>query len=300
MDLTLAAVNLAIVILLSPLYEGVLRKVKALVHSRKGPPISQVYTDILKLLGKEDLRISKNPMIAIAPVVCFASILVVALLVPLGTINSPLSLKGDIIAIVYFISLAAFSIMLGAAATVSPYAFIGLNRKLMLYLVSEIIIVITLFTGVIKSGSFNLFAVIRWNIEHGPSLSYFLAAVPFFLVLQSQLSKLPFDIAEAEQELMEGPFIEASGPRLALFKWSFYAKQIIYSSLFCEVFIPWPKTGLIYFDIPINLVKAMLVMLVVGVIDVVNPRLKIDQAVKYYAGVGVAALAALAFALIGA
>ena len=298
--ISLGITNLIIVIFLAPLYEGVLRKVKALIHSRMGPPVYQPYLDILKLLGKEDLRVSRNILIGLAPVVCFASIMMVALFTPLGTIRSPLENYGDVIVLLYFIGLIAFSIMIGAAATISPYAFVGLTRKMMLYLVLESVMVIAILTSVIKSGSFRISDMVTWYLKNGPQFSMIVAAIPFFLAIQGQLAKLPFDIAEADQEIMEGVFIEASGPRLALFKWSFFAKQIIYSSLFLELFCPWPKTYIIPIDIIINLVKVLIVMLLVGVIDVVNPRLRIDQALKYYTGVSIVALIALAFAIIGA
>jgi formate hydrogenlyase subunit 4 len=299
-EIIMSIVNLILVILLAPLYEGVLRKVKAIVHSRIGPPIYQPYLDIIKLLGKEDLRVSNNILIGLAPIVCFASIMMVALLTPIGSIKAPLGGSGDVIVLIYFISLAAFSIMIGAAATTNVYAFIGLTRKMMLYLVLETIIVLSILTGVVRSGSFNISDIVSWNLKNGPTFSMLIAAIPFFLVMQAQLAKLPFDIAEAEQEIMEGPFIEASGPRLALFKWSFFAKQIIYASLFLEIFLPWPKTMIIPIDIIINLVKVLIVIFIIGVIDVVNPRLRVDQAIKYYTGVSIIALIALAFAIIRA
>ncbi len=296
----LGVVNLLIVLLLSPLYEGVLRKVKAIVHSRTGPPVYQPYLDILKLLGKEDLRVADNLLIGLSPVIAFASIMMVGLMTPLGTLYPPLNNSSDIIVLIYFVSLFAFAIMLGAAATTSVYAFVGLNREMMLYLVLEIVMIISILTGVVRSGSFQISGIVAWQLNNGPTFSMVIGAISFFLVMQAQLAKLPFDIAEAEQEIMGGPFIEASGPRLALFKWSFYAKQIIYSSLFLELFIPWPKTHILPLDIIINLVKVLIVMLFVGLIDVVNPRLKIDQALKYYTGVSIVALIGLAFAIIGA
>lgn len=296
---TLSIVNLLIIILLAPLFEGIIRKLKAIVHSRKGPPIHQPYLDIIKLLGKEDLRVSNNILIVLAPIVCFASVLMVAMLIPIGSISSPLEMGGDVIVMIYFMSLATFAILIGAAATESPYAYIGLTREMMLYMILEVIVVVSILTGVVRSGSFQFSKIILWNLKNGPTLSMIVAAIPFFLVIQAMIAKLPFDIAEAEQEIMEGPFIEASGPRLALFKWSFYAKQIIYTSIFLEIFIPWPKTYNLPADIAINLGKVLIIMLLVGVIDVTNPRLRIDQAIRYYTGVSIVALVALAFASIG-
>lgn len=295
----LGVINLALVLLLSPLFEGIIRKLKATLHSRKGPPIIQPYLDLLKLLGKEDLRISNNFLIGFSPVLCLASIMVVALLIPIGA-GPPLSFAGDVIVLIYFISLAAIAVMLGALSSESPYSYIGMSREMMLSLSVEIIIVISLLVGVVRAGSFEISKIIFWYLNSGPALSMVIAAVPFFLVIQAQLGKLPFDIPEADQEIMEGPFIEASGPRLALFKWSFYAKQIIFTCLFVEVFIPWPKLGVLPLDILITLGKALIVILIVGLIDIVNPRLRIDQAIRYFMGVLILSLVALSFAVIGA
>jgi len=88
---------------------------------------------------------------------------------------------------------------------------------------------------------------------------------------------------------MGGPLVELSGPKLALFEWTFFARQIVYASVLAAIFIPW-GTG---FGLPWNIV-------VVGLIDVVNPRVRVDQSMSYFFGVVFVALVAMAFALIGA
>lgn len=294
----LGIVNILIVILVSPFYEGCIRKLKAIVHSRKGPPIRQPYYDLLKLLGKEDLRVAPTFLIQLAPIVCFACILLISLLAPLGA-SPPLGFYGDVIAIIYFAGLAGVAVMIGAMSTENPYSFVGMSREMMMTLSVEPIMAISLIIAAINAQSFKLADIVNYYYHHGPSISMVIAAIPFFLILQAQLGKLPFDIAEADQEIMGGPFIEASGPRLALFKWSFYAKQIVFVSIFMELFIPWPKTGLIPIDILINLAKVFIAVIIVGLIDVVNPRIRIDQSIRFYWGTLVFSLVALAFAVIG-
>ncbi|MBN2467870.1 MAG: NADH-quinone oxidoreductase subunit H [Deltaproteobacteria bacterium] len=296
--ISLAIVNLLLVIIVAPFYEGVIRKLKAVVHSRKGPPLRQPYLDLLKLLGKERLEVGGNPLFSFAPVLTFGSVLVAALLTPMGA-SPPLGFAGDLIVLVYFLALASVGIMLGGTSTGNPYGALGTAREMMLAMVVEIIVVGSLIVAVIHSHSFDLMHISSWYRESGPVLSMVIAAIPFFLVLQVQLGKLPFDIPDADQEIMGGPFIEAGGPSLALYKWSYFAKQIILASLFLEVFIPWPKTGVIPVDILINLVKVLVVIALVGVIDAVNPRIRIDQAVRYFIGIWVVLVFAIAFALIG-
>jgi len=93
--------------------------------------------------------------------------------------------------------------------------------------------------------------------------------------------------------------VEQSGPRLALFRWAVWLKQLVLAFLLVEVFFPWPHLGNYVIDVVVTLVKVFIVLVLVSVIDVVNPRLRIDQAMGYYMRVAVSSLAALAFAVIG-
>ena len=77
------------------------------------------------------------------------------------------------------------------------------------------------------------------------------------------------------------------------------AKQIVFCSVFCQIFIPWPMTGHLALDVLINLAKVFVLVLVIGLIDVVNPRLRIDQAVKYYLCLAVLSLSTVFVALAG-
>jgi formate hydrogenlyase subunit 4 len=137
--------------------------------------------------------------------------------------------------------------------------------------------------------------------NHELSISMGIAGVAFLLALQAQVGKLPFDIAEAEQEIMGGPFIERSGPGMALFKWALHARLMIFSALLVSVFLPWPHLGNPGLNLLATLGKMAVVLLLVGVVDVVNPRVRIDQSMYYYSRVIVwVAVAALLFAIIGA
>ncbi len=180
--IALAICNLALVVFVAPLYEGVIRKLKALVHSRKGPPFIQPYLDLLKLLGKEDLQVTQNPLFAFAPILTFGSILMAALFTPMGT-NPPLGFSGDLIVLIYFLTLASVGIMLGGASSGSVYGSIGMGREMMLGMVVEIIVIGSLIVGVIHARSFNLGEISDWYHQAGPYFSMIIAAIPFFLIL---------------------------------------------------------------------------------------------------------------------
>ena len=294
----LCALNAGVVLFLSPLYEGIMRKLRAAIHSRKGPPITQPYLDILKLLGKEDMRTARGIIYGMAPALALASVLVVALLVPMGG-APPLGFSGDVIVVLYVAAMSAVLVMLTAYGSASPYAFIGGSREMMMLLTVEPVLAVALVVGALKAGTLATGGIATWQIHHGPTISMTIAAIVFFLALQAQAGKLPFDIAEADQEIMGGPLVEQSGPRLALFKWTLWAKQLVFTFLLVNVFIPWPRLGILAADLGLSMVKALVALIVVALIDVVNPRLRIDQSMHYFARLAIASLAAVAFAVIG-
>jgi formate hydrogenlyase subunit 4 len=294
----LTVLNVALALLLAPLYEGLMRKLKAAIHSRIGPPITQPYLDLFKLLGKEDLRTAGGVLYGAAPALTLGSVLLLALLVPMGA-RPPFAFAGDIVVLLYVAAISAVLLMLTAFGSGSPYASVGSSREMMMMLSVEPVMVVALVVGALKAGTLATGDIIVWQLEHGPTISMAIAGIAFFLALQAQAGKLPFDIPEADQEIMGGPLIEQSGPRLALFRWAMWSKQFVLAVLLVEVFLPWPGTGVFALDLLLTLVKAFVVLVVVALVDAVNPRLRIDQAMGYYLRVAFSSIAALAFAVIG-
>lgn len=294
----LALLNLGVVLVLAPFYEGVLRKLKAAVHSRAGPPLTQPYLDTFKLLGKEDLRTAGGLVYGALPALSLASVLVLATLVPMGG-APPLGFAGDIIAILYVAAMSTGLLILAGYGSGSPYAAVGGSREMMMLLSVEPVVAVALVIAAVNAGTLSAGGIAAWSAEHGPSISMVLAGLALLLAIQAQAGKLPFDLAEADQEIMGGPLIEQSGPRLALFKWTIWGKQLVFSLLLVELFFPWPRIGVLGLDLLLTLVKAFVVLVLVALVDVVNPRLRVDQAMGYYLRVAFAALAALAFAVIG-
>jgi len=293
-------VQILLALLLSPLLEGVIRKLKARIHSRQGPPITQPYLDLLKLLGKEDLRSSSSLVFRLGPVAATAAVLMIALLIPMGA-GAPMGRWADLIALLYVMTMVAVGIMMTAFASGSPYAYLGASREMMMVLTTEPVVALALIVAALKSHTLLLDGMVDWQLaQHFPSLSTIIAGGAFFLALQAQVGKLPFDIAEADQEIMGGPFIELSGPRLALIKWCFHMRLLLFSVLLVQVFVPWPGLGFGPLSMLATLVKAFVVVVLVGLIDAVNPRLRIDQSMTYFTHIIFAALVAVALTMIKA
>ncbi len=300
----LAILNIVVLVGLAPLADGLLRKLRARLHSRQGPPISQPYTDLLKLLGKEDLTPRHIVSFAalvwnLAPAVSLGATMAAALFVPLLG-SPPLNSSGDVIAFLYLLILAAAAIALGGFASGNAYASVGASREVMMMLTAEPVAAIALAALAIKAKTFAFAGIISQQAL-APSVSGVIAAVAFLLAVQAQSGKLPFDNPEAETEIMEGPFIERSGPGLALFRLACQTKILVLVFVLTAVFIPWPKIGFLPLAGLLNLAKAGVVLVLLEVAHVANPRLRIDQSMVYLSRVVVfVAIAALVFAVLGA
>jgi formate hydrogenlyase subunit 4 len=300
--MVLGFINVMLALLLGPFLEGLTRKyVKAqIAHSRRGPLVGplQPFYDLLKLLGKEDLEVGGGWQ-RVAPVLCLTAVLAAAWLTPMGA-EAPLSHAGDAIVLVYVLGLSSIALLLGGFASQTSYAFVGSMREVMLYLVVEPVLAVGLIAGMVNAQSLRLEDIIAWHRAHGPSLSMLVAAFALFLALWAQFGKLPFDIPEAEQEIIGGPFIEMSGPKLALFQWALWARQFVLASLWVSVFFPWLGVGWPVVDFMLFLAKVALVFVLVGLVEVVTPRLRIDQALRFYLATFFIAGMAVALAYVAA
>ncbi len=298
--LWLAILNVIVVLFFAPLFEGFVRKyIRANVaHSRRGPLVGvwQPFYDLLKLFAKEDIRVG-SPLQTFMPMLCFSSILVASLFLPIAGL-APLEEYGDIIAFVYTIGLAITALAITALDTGSPYSYSGAIRELMLMALVELVFISALLCGAVCARSLRLSEIILWYRSRAFSFPMILAAGTLFLAMLAQFGRLPFDIPEAEQEIMGGPLIEISGPRLALLRWAIWMRQFVSASLFACVFIPWWTTDILIVDLLITLIKVFVVFVLVTVIEVLSPRLRVDQALNFYLGVFLTSAIAIAIAYV--
>ncbi|MEI8190083.1 MAG: complex I subunit 1 family protein [candidate division NC10 bacterium] len=293
--------NIVLVLALAPLFEGILRKVTARVQSRQGPPIWQPYYDLLKLLGKEDIESGESPaMQRFASWLSLAAILTLAVLVPMGT-SPPLSDAADAYLLIYILTLCGVSTMLAGLAAGSTYSLVGMSREMMSLMTLEPLLAVAVVVSMVHTRSMRLDAVLNGSayVQAGLPLAGILMLGVAIFAFQALIGRLPFDIAEAETELMEGSMVEYSGPKLALFKFTHMAKLMVYGALLVSIFAPW-GSGL---PAPLNLlallVKLLLLVLVVTLVAATHARYRIDQAIRYYGGLLGLSLVALLLALYG-
>jgi formate hydrogenlyase subunit 4 len=298
MDIVYVLTNLVIFLALAPLFEGIVRKITAKVQSRMGPPVIQPYYDIIKLLGKENLT-AGNWAFTLAPMISFASVLSVICFIPFGYKANFLTQYADVITVIYLLVLGGVSILIGALASRNTFAMMGASREMVTMIMVEPVLAMTFFVGAMKAKSLGIDATVFSVLNSGYSWAVGLMLVLYLAALQAFVGKQPFDIAEAEQELLEGPYLEYSGPNYALFKYAMMMKQMFYAALFVMVFIPFFYTGVYGLDIIIQLAEISLVYVFIALIGSTNPRLRIDQAVRYYSVLVVLALCAVGLSVYG-
>ncbi|HYF94898.1 MAG TPA: NADH-quinone oxidoreductase subunit H [Symbiobacteriaceae bacterium] len=279
--------NLVFLLLLAPLYAGLTRKLRARLQNRQGPPILQPYFDLFKLLGKEERRVSADWIFRGAPALVLTGALAAGLFLPMA-FAAPLGAAGDGLVVIYLLTLSSVGTVLAGLASRSPFASAGASREVMLLLVVEPVLAAAFFTLGVRE---NALAVAGAGaLTWAPSTAF--AALAALAVLQAESAKLPFDIAEAETELMGGPCIEYSGPPLALLQLALMIRQTVLASFFAALFLPWLPL--------LHPVKVLVILALVEVVAVFSPRVRIAQAIRFFEGLAAVALAGLLFAAFGA
>ncbi len=299
MEAVYVVTNVLVFLAAAPFFEGVVRRITARVQSRQGPPLVQPYYDILKLLGKEDLNAGKTPVFRLAPLIAMASIIGVIAFIPLGNRVNFLTGYADIITIIYLLTMGGVAVLLGALASRNTYAMIGASREMITMIMVEPVLAMTFILGALKIESLRISDSVYSIMNTGYGWSVALMLVVYLMALQAFVARQPFDIAEAEQEIMEGPFIEYSGPSYGLFKYYMMLKQMFYAALFVIVFVPFARTGFYGVDLLIQLVLVGIIFIVISLLGSTNPRLRIDQAVKYYSVLIAMSLCAVGLAVYG-
>jgi len=290
--------NVAAVLLLAPLLQGVVRKVTARIQSRLGPPVLQPYYDLLKLLGKEDIESGESPaMQRFAALLSLASTLALACFVPMGS-RAPLGGAGDAILLVYLLTLVGVCTLLAGLAAGSTYSLLGASREMMAMVALEPLFAVALIVGAVHVHSLRLDAVLCGSVyaARGFPWSGMIMLAVMLLSFQAFVQRVPFDTSEAETELMDGALMEYSGPKLALFKYAQMARLVIHGALFVALFAPWGSGAGSPLDWLLFAVKLAALALCVALVAAVHARYRIDQAIRIFAGLLAAAAVALILA----
>jgi len=245
LDALVQVAQLALVLLIAPLLTGYVRKVKAHLLRRRGPPLLQPYRDLIKLMRKE-VVLAENAswLFRVVPYLVFAVTLVAAALVPTFATGLVLSQAADLIAIVALLGSARFALALAGLDIGTSFGGIGSSREMMIASLAEPAMLMVVFTLSLLAGSTQLSSVSAFL--HGPEVglrvSLAMALVALIMVGIAENARIPVDNPATHLELTmvhEAMILEYSGRHLAVIEAAASLKLLLYLSLIGCVFVPW-------------------------------------------------------------
>ncbi len=264
------------------------RKLAGRIQDRFGPNragpfgLFQSFADIIKIFTKEYITpqgADRGPY-NIAPVLALGAVLAIWAVFPLA-INV---LGADLhVGVLYIVAIGAFgilAILMAGWSSNNRYALLGASRAVAMLVSYEIPMVVALLVPVILANSMKLSVIIEaqrpWFIFTAP-----LAALIFFITSMAEIGKAPFDLLEAESELVAGYHTEYSGMKFGMFYVAEFLHQFTVGALFSIFFLggwtgpfaeQWPILGVFYFY-----AKALLIYLIISWIRLSLPRIRIDE-----------------------
>ena len=244
-DYLFQGLQMLLVLLLSPLLTGLVRKVKARLLRRQGPPLLQPYRDLVRLMRK-DVVLAENAswLFRAIPYIVFAGTWVAASLVPTFASGLLFSWSADLIALVALLGSARFFLALAGLDVGTSFGGIGSSREVMIASLAEPAMLMIVFTLALVAGSTQLSAIAAHMVsgEVGLRVSLGLVLLGLIMVAIAENGRIPIDNPATHLELTmvhEAMVLEYSGRHLAMIEFSAALKLLLYISLIACVFMPW-------------------------------------------------------------
>jgi formate hydrogenlyase subunit 4 len=245
LDLVVQGTQMLLVLALAPLLTGFVRKVKARLNRRIGPPLIQPYRDLARLLRKEVvLADNASWLFRVNPYLIFAATWVAAALVPTFRTGLLFSWSADLIAIIALLGSARFFLALAGMDVGTSFGGIGSSREVMIASLAEPAMLMIMFTLALIAGSTQLSTMASFMIspEVGLRVSLGIALIALVMVAIAENARIPVDNPATHLELTmvhEAMVLEYSGRHLALIELSASLKLLLYVALIACLFLPW-------------------------------------------------------------
>ena len=301
-DLLLVLVQTALLVLLAPLWAGLVAALKARLQMRRGAPVWQRWRDLVKLSAKETLLSEDaSPLACVVPYAVLAASFTVCAWTPVLATRDGLGFAGDLVMTVALF--AAVRVLLALLALECGTTFGGMasSRHLALSALGEPAMILSVFTLAIGAGSTQL-SRISAAVAAAPaqwlSPSHLLALTAMWLVVLSETGRVPVDNPVTHLELTmvhEGMVLDVSGRHLALLEWAAHARTLVLLTLVANLFMPWGIAGVaspaaLGIALGAWLIKLLIFAVVVAVTESVTARMRLFRVPEF---LGMAFLLAL-------
>ncbi len=270
--------------ILSFIYEWFDRKVVAKLQNRVGPPWFQPIADFIKLLAKEELvpRVVDKAVFSAAPLFATTAAMTAFLSIPVYKAEAVFTYPIDLIGVLYLLLIPCIALFLAGYASVSGFTVVGAFRTLTQLFGYEVPLFIACFGPAIAAGSLSISDIVKWQASHGALiLTQPIGFAVALLALQGKLERIPFDIPEAETEIVAGHLTEYSGRRLAFFRFCHDVELVVGSALIASL---WLSGANSFFGIPgfiMFLIKTTIIVFILANLRALFARLIIHQMVRF-------------------
>jgi len=269
---------------ISLVFEYFDRKVYARLQNRVGPPWYQPLADMIKLFAKESITptAADTRLFGAIPMFALASTAAAFLYVPIWSSHSLMPFSNDLIVVMYFLTVPTITFFLAGWYSSSLYAQIGAIRAMTQLFAYEVPFYMALLGPAILAGS--------WTIS---DITVFYHANPWLLLFnlpglfvslfaaQGKLERVPFDLPDAETEIVGGTFTEYSGRRLALFRLTLDMELVVVAALIAAIFFPWFIHDNAFIGFLLFLLKVTFVVFLLTVMRATLARFRLDQMVSF-------------------
>jgi len=269
---------------ISLVFELIDRRLYARLQNRVGPPWFQPLADFIKLLSKESIvpKEADSRIFRIIPVFALAATATAFMYIPMWGLKSLYPFSGDLIVVLYFLTIPTLTFFLAGWFSSSLYAELGAIRVMTQFFAYEVPLYMSILGPALLAGTWSISGVTNYYHMH-PLIA--LVNIPGLVVAlfatQGKLERVPFDIPDAETEIVGGTFTEYSGRFLALFRMAIDFELVVMSALIAAVFFPVfipsnPILGFLVF-----LVKLLIVVFLLTLMRTALARLRIDQMINF-------------------
>jgi formate hydrogenlyase subunit 4 len=285
-NILLSIFQVLVILFLAPLVSWQIKKMKTISQNRVGPPLFQVYWDLIKLFRKGEVVSETASWIFRAmPIILFTSTFAASCLVPVFYSGALTGFLGDAILLIYLLALGKFFLTLAALDTGTTFGGMGSSREAALSTLAEPALLLALFVVGIHAKTLSLEGIAS-HIGGGSWLAFLpftaLAFCAVLIVTVFESGRIPFDNPATHLELTmvhEAMILEYSGPALALIEWSHQIKQLVLLTILANLFFPWGLAGTLglpalLVSFGIYLVKIFGLAFVIGWIEIHSAKLR--------------------------
>ncbi|MFH1477622.1 MAG: complex I subunit 1 family protein [Verrucomicrobiota bacterium] len=264
--------------------EYVDRKLYARLQNRIGPPWFQPLADFIKLAAKEDIIPEEaDPVIfKLMPAFALTAVVTAFFYIPLWGTQALFAFSSDLVVVIYLLTIPTMTFFLAGWHSESLFPMIGATRTLTQLFAYEVPLFMAILAPALLANTWSLNEMTVFYHRHPAYTGYNLIGfIVALIALQGKLERVPFDIPEAETEIVGGTFTEYGGRFLALFRLAIDIEAVVGASLIAAVFLPFglglgAGWGFVFY-----IVKVLIIISLLTLVRTVLARLRIEQMVIF-------------------